>query len=270
MDLGVLLPIVFVFGAIIGSFLNVVILRINTGRGVGGRSACMSCGKNLSWHELIPVISYVIQGRKCRGCKSTISAQYASVEISTAILFTLIFWSHATTLVSGIIPVSLFLLIPLELIIASLLVVIFVYDTRHKIIPDLLVYTFDACALVTVFIGGTHTFHSPHMWTLLAGPILALPFAFLWVISKGRWIGLGDAKLTIGIGWFLGLQAGINALVLAVWIGAIYGILYMLIKHGTFKARVEIPFGPFIILGAFIVLICSINIIDLRMLASLF
>ena len=81
--LNIFLILFFIFGTLIGSFLNVVIFRLNTGKGVGGRSMCMNCGKTLHAHELVPVLSYIFQLGKCRGCKTKISIQYPVVEAIT-------------------------------------------------------------------------------------------------------------------------------------------------------------------------------------------
>jgi len=256
--------IAFVFGTIVGSFLNVIIFRLNTGFGFGGRSMCLSCGKTLEWIELIPVVSYFLQGGKCRKCLSTLSWQYPLIELATGALFVLMFWRFP--------PVDDAMLIStlLYLFATCLLMVIVVYDMRHKIIPDSIVYTFDAVALVGIFLGGYSIFHAPHIWTLLAGPILAFPFAFLWIVSKGKWIGLGDAKLVLGIGWILGMHAGINSLVLAFWIASIASIIWMVWKYKKFKRGLEIPFGPYLILGMFIVLFWGVTVIDVRALLQLF
>jgi leader peptidase (prepilin peptidase)/N-methyltransferase len=156
------------------------------------------------------------------------------------------------------------------LISTCLLIVITVYDIKHKIIPDSLVYTFDSLALISVFIGGISIIHAPHLWTLLAGPILALPFALIWLCSKGTWMGLGDAKLVLGLGWLLGLNGGANAVILAFWIGAAVSLIWMFATYRRFKARLEIPFGPYLILGLYIMLIWHMQVLDFRMLAGLF
>jgi prepilin signal peptidase PulO-like enzyme (type II secretory pathway) len=104
---------------------------------------------------------------------------------------------------------------------------------------------------------------------ILAGPILALPFALLWLISKGNWIGLGDAKLILGLGWLLQYSKGINALVLAFWIAAFISIIWLYFKYKKFKAHVEIPFGPYIILGLYIALFFNVTIIDVHILYAL-
>ena len=186
------------------------------------------------------------------------------VELATGALFTLIFLKFP--------PISEIsvILTPLYLIITCILIVITVYDIKHKIIPDGFVYVFDALALATVFIGGPNFIHAPHIWTILAGPILAAPFALLWVISKGKWIGLGDAKLVLGIGWLLGLQGGINAVILSFWIGAAVSIVWMIVTYKRYKKGMKIPFGPFLVVGMFLAMLFGMNVIDLRIVTSLF
>jgi leader peptidase (prepilin peptidase) / N-methyltransferase len=253
----------FLFGVIIGSFLNVVALRFNTGVGIGGRSKCMSCGMTLTWKELIPVISYVIQGGKCKTCGSKISPQYPLVEILTGILFALIvYFFPPLSGERGIVTV-------LYLIEAGLLVAMTVYDIKHKILPDRFVYTFDVLALIGLFVGGSSLLHVPSLYALLAGPILALPFALLWVISRGRWMGLGDAKLVLGIGWILGISAGLNALILAFWIAAVISVIWLLITYKRFRPRTEIPFGPYLILGMYLVLFFSLQVLDVSLLKDI-
>lgn len=254
----------FIFGTLIGSFLNVVAARYNTGMTLGGRSKCFSCNKTLTWSELIPIVSFIAQRAACRRCKSKISWQYPIVEIGVGILFALILWYFP--------PVSLIASFTtlFYLLITSLLVVITVYDAKHKIIPDSLVYTFAALALFRLFIGSDLSFVTPSLWQILAGPLLALPFALLWLVSRGRWMGFGDAKLTLGIGWVLGLGAGISAVILAFWIGAIISVFWMLIAFRKFKTRYEIPFGPYLILGMYLVLFWHIQVFDPAVFALLF
>ena len=157
----------------------------------------------------------------------------------------------------------------IELAVISVLMVAAIYDARHKIIPDPLSYSFIALALASAFIGGPSLAHAPHIWTLLAGPILAAPFALLWLVSKGTWIGFGDAKLALGIGWLLGMNGGTNAIILAFWIGAAAAVSWLLFTKGRIERRAEIPFGPFLMLGCLIVLFFHVTVLDVRELASL-
>ena len=133
----------FLFGLIIGSFLNTVIYRYNTGRTVGGRSQCLVCGHTLTWRELIPILSFVIQGGKCAKCQSRFSMQYPLVEFITAILFLGVsykLWPINFDFTSFPLPLVAELIV--HWLVMSLLVGIAVYDLRHKIIPNGIVYLF--------------------------------------------------------------------------------------------------------------------------------
>ena len=248
---------VFILGTIIGSFLNVVILRLNTGRSLGGRSFCMSCGCKLRWFDLIPILSWLILRGRCRSCSTKVSPQYPLVEFVTAILFVLLFWSVTPFLVQY--PYLAVMSFVWNAIIFSILIVVFVYDIYHKIIPNSLVYTFAILTLLQrVVMFPIHDVYTPlTILDLTAGLIMFLPFFLLWYLSKGRWIGLGDGKLVLGIGWYLGFVHGLSAIILAFWIGAIFVVALMLIdrlkrdsKNITMKT--EIPFAPFLIVGVLI------------------
>ncbi|MFA6536168.1 MAG: prepilin peptidase [Candidatus Paceibacterota bacterium] len=254
----------FLLGLIIGSFLNVLILRYRTGRTVLGRSACFSCGTTLIWQDLVPVFSFLAIGGKCRSCGSKISIQYPLVEFLTGLIFLAVFWQVGLRF--GL--ESLFYLI-YYLIIWSLLIVILVYDLRHKIIPDGFVYTFAILALVN-FLAITpfeQLSQSSGLWELLAGPILFLPFFLVWSLSRGRLMGLGDGKLALGIGWMLGLAKGGTAIILGFWVGAVVSIILLILsklglslggKPLTIKS--EVPFAPFLILGILIVFLTGFNL----------
>lgn len=272
----------FVLGTIIGSFLNVVILRYNTGFALSGRSGCLSCGKKLEWYELVPVVSYFFLRGKCSLCKSPISIQYPLVEIGTGILFAMSFAAFYTLPTLSNISDLVF-----YLVIISILMVITVYDIRHTIIPDGLVYAFIIFSLIRIFFiyPIPELFHYPLILELLAGPILFLPFFLLWFVSKGRWMGFGDAKLALGIGFLLGLSAGISAIILAFWIGAIVSLIYLglgriseslpvqkyglslHLKHLTIKS--EIPFAPYLILGTLLVLFFGIDVLHFETLLGI-
>lgn len=256
----------FVFGIIIGSFLNVIILRYNTGQMLLGRSVCFSCGKELLWYELIPIISFIFQLGRCRNCKSKISWQYPAVEVFTGIIFLSIFLKFSNLLLTS--PKYLILLSVYFMVVLSILIIIFVYDIRHKIIPDNLVYTFAVLSLGSIFFNiSTFQLSIPTILQIFSGPILFAPFFLLWFLSKGKWMGLGDGKLVFGIGWFLGLYAGINSLFISFWSSALVGLFIVLISalysHGKgITIKSEIPFGPFLILGLFAVFFFEIDILN--------
>lgn len=250
----------FILGTIIGSFLNVVALRYNTGMTLRGRSKCFSCGKNLEWHELVPILSFFYQGGECKKCKSKISWQYPTIEILAGILFILIFYYFPPTSLYESFNTVFYLFI------TSLLLIITIYDIKHKIIPDPIVYLFAFVSLFRLFISPELSFVLPSLGDLLSGPLLASPFFFIWLFSKGKWMGLGDAKLTLGIGWVLGFTAGLSAIILAFWIGAIVSVVWIYVVFRKFKLKQEIPFGPYLILGMYLVLFFGISVIELPLL----
>lgn len=248
---------IFIFGIIIGSFLNVLVLRYNTGLSfITGRSKCFSCSKDLHWYELIPLFSFFVLKGKCSGCNSKISWQYSIVEFITGIIFAGLFLKFGLTS-----------FLPLYFIISSLLVAMSVYDFKHKIIPDGMVFSFIFLSFIFLFLNHPmkELFSYPLSPDLLAGPILFAFFAFFWLISKGKWMGFGDAKLAIGVGFLLGFSGGVFAIMLAFWIGAAVSLLLIglqKIKIGHLKLTIksEVPFAPFIILALFIQIFSSWNL----------
>lgn len=257
--------IIFILGTIIGSFLNVVVLRYGTGLSyVTGKSKCFSCSKDLHWYELIPLFSFLMLSGKCLKCNSKISYQYPVVELITGIIFTLVFIKF------GLTP-----LLPLYLAIVSVLIAMSVYDFKHKIIPDGMTLFFTILTLFVFFFTNSSSEYLsfPLSLDILAGPILFAFFAFFWLVSGGRWMGFGDAKLAIGVGILLGFSGGVYAIMLAFWIGAIFSLIIIgleKIKLAKFKLSMksEIPFAPFIILGLLIQLITSWNLDTLMKLLS--
>ncbi len=249
-----------ILGFIVGSFLNVVIYRLNTKKTLGGRSMCLSCSTTLRWYDLIPVISYVSLWGRCRSCKSKISFQYPLVEFGTGALFGLLFLK-----LSFLLSLDAYMFVVNYVYYASLaalLVIITVYDIRHKIIPDRLSFIFGLLAFLGVFFidSGLVFFHWPVLADLISGFALSLPLAFLWVVSRGRWMGLGDAKLAVGLGFMLGLAKLIPATLISFWSGAIYGILLMLL--GKASPRSEIPFAPFLILGTLVAFFFDLSMLS--------
>lgn len=238
---------------IIGSFLNVVIFRLYTDKGLNGRSKCLSCDKQLYWYELIPVLSFIFLRGKCSGCKSGISWQYPLVELLTGIFFAF----------SVSISLSYTHLI-LNWFIASLLVLIFVYDLKHKIIPDRFSVLFALGGILYSLLFGLYGF----LYFFLAGLILPLPFFLIWYLSKGRLMGLGDVKLMVGIGFTLGFLGGFSAILSAFFIGAVFGLLLILITRlwhssNRITMKSEIPFGPFLIFGFCLVFYFNFNVFQI-------
>jgi leader peptidase (prepilin peptidase) / N-methyltransferase len=262
---------IFFFGAIIGSFLNVVILRYRSGRTIGGRSACMTCSKVLTWHELIPIGSFLTQRGKCVKCKTRISWQYPIVEAITGFLFVLVFYRFEYLLLST--PILFALLFAFHALLVCILIILSVYDIKHKILPDKFVFLFASLAVIGMFLikGDAIVLHFPHYTDMLAGILLPVPFTLIWYFSKGEWMGLGDAKLMIGIGFLLGFSKGTAAILISFWIGAIVSIVLLVIgkclpKKMAVSLKTAIPFGPFLALGTIIVLLTGFDTTSLNML----
>ena len=253
-----------ILGLIVGSFLNVVILR-HRARMLGGRSACMSCGRTLRWYDLVPVFSWVALGGRCRICRASISVQYPLVEGMTGILFAFVGVALVPLFVNHGMA-TLFLLLD-YLAIASLLIAIAAYDLRHTIIPDEWVYSCAFLALVSQF--SLVPLQADPLSILIAGPLVAMPLYLLWFVSKGTWMGFGDVKLALGMGWLLGIQNGLLALFLAFIIGGIFSMPLLFFSSGAWRTIVakfipyhlwltsgkgftmksEVPFGPFLIMS---------------------
>lgn len=256
---------VFVLGMIIGSFLNVVIYRYNTGLGLNGRSMCFTCRRTLSWHELIPIVSFINQGGKCLGCKSRISVQYPIVEAITGFVFVSLFLKSISLFPFTYFPATIYTIVFMYLF--SLLIVIAVYDYKHQVIPEGIVWVFNILAFLLLFFFNGHQFgfFTPSWQALIAGPFMALPFFLIWFLSRGTAMGFGDVKLALGLGWLLGISASLAATVVSFWIGAIVGIILILLKKNKYKMKSHIAFGPFLILATFFVYLFGVTIKDIVM-----
>ncbi len=229
----------FLLGLVVGSFLNVVILRGAAGESLGGRSRCNSCGKTLSARELIPVVSFVIQKARCRSCGTGLSWQYPLVELATACGYLLVAWLLLPALGTDL--TSVFVLVSAYVGIAAVIVIV-VADFRFQIIPDGAVLALLATGVLASI--ARHAFLSDAVASLG----LALFFAALWLVSRGRWMGFGDAKLTLATSLVVGFPASLAAFLFSFWLGGIAAVPILLFKKKAMQSR--IPFGPFIIAGA--------------------
>ena len=259
---------VSVLGVIVGSFLNVVIYRLHTNKSLSGRSHCLSCGATLKPYDLIPVVSYLWLRGRCRACGCSFSPRYVLVEAMTGVLFVLGFLFS-----SSLIDFLIFCLVTI------VLVIIAVYDYYHLIIPDKLVMWLVGIAFTFL----SYQFFFAEMklveivYAFLAAFFAAGFFAGLWIVSKGRWIGLGDAKLVFPLCLLLSYKIVFSFVVLSFWIGAVVsllllGILWVKKKRGKPRLRFskdsltiksEIPFAPFIIASFFIVYLFGVNVLDI-------
>lgn len=241
---------VFIIGTCIGSFLNSIIFRLKTKESlIKKRSHCPYCKKTLSWLELIPIVSFILQKGRCRHCKKPISLQYPLVELTTGVLFVLVIFNFSAL---GGPAVSWQFLISLIfwLFVVSCLVIIFVYDLKHYIIPDEIIRP----ALVVAFLYWLQfsitnfqfsiNFQLPIFNHLLAGLGGGLFFLVIVLFSQGRWMGMGDTKLVLFMGLILGWPKILIALFLAFLSGALISIALIAFKKKNLKS--QIPFGPFL------------------------
>lgn len=238
----------FIFGALIGSFLNVVILRLPKSQSLGGRSHCMNCGRVLSSVELIPVVSFLALRGRCRHCHTAISKRYAIIETITGLLF-------------GLVAIKFFAVTPLALvttikwlILSAAAVVIFTIDLEHYLILDSVLTIFGSLLVIVNvgldFLAGVKPWSPQSLFitSLITAVGCSLPFFLLWYFSSGKWMGFGDVKLGLFLGLALGWPSAVVAIFLGVFLGAIVGMLLLITKVKTLKSR--LPFGTFLSFGA--------------------
>lgn len=253
-----LLIILFVLGAVFGSFLNVCIVRIPRHTSiVTPGSHCPSCKASIAWYDNIPVLSYILLGGRCRNCKQPISFRYVIVELLTpALLFVLY------------LRFGLSLLLPVTFAFAAALVVITFIDLQYRIIPDVIsIPGAVLCLALSCMLPWLKPVTS--LWGIsippAAGRILQSMFGLLigggvlylfaqgyLILAKREGMGMGDVKLLAMIGAFLGWKGALVSLMVGAFAGSIAGITAMLIKGKNLKYA--IPFGPFLSLGA----LCSL------------
>ncbi len=272
--------ILFVFGLLIGSFLNVLALRYKEDepifgqRVVGGRSQCMTCQVGLKWYELVPLFSFLVQGAKCRHCKHSLNWQYPVVELATAILtaalpwFFYSFYGAAAAVAHGQSLFWFYLIVAIWLLVAYTSVLLSAIDLRLRIIPDqcnlllgalgvlMVVFKYlHAASLPTVNFSGAYATilgapQNPFLSALIALVFAVALFGGTIYFTKGRGMGLGDFKLAIPVALLLGWPDTLLAFMSAFVIGSAVGLLMIAGKKANMKAAV--PFGPFIIIGMYV------------------
>jgi leader peptidase (prepilin peptidase)/N-methyltransferase len=231
-----------IFGALVGSFLNVCIYRLPKEESiVWPGSHCPHCRKSIRFYDNIPLISYILLKGKCRHCHGPISIQYPLIEGITAFVALIIFMKFGP---------SLSFLIYFAFVAA--LIVITVIDLYHQIIPDVISLPGIGVGLLASLVLPQFTFFDSLIGFLLGGGSLFLVATLYQWLFKREGMGGGDVKLLAMIGAFLGWKAVILTILLGSLVGSITGIIIMVLKGKDFKYA--IPFGPFLSLGAVIAL----------------
>ena len=275
---------VFLIGSIVGSFLNVVVLRSEKNENyLRGRSHCPYCQKTLSWWQLIPVFSFFILKGKCYYCKHKISWQYPIVESLTGLVFVLIFWRFTRfpfflPLLNNFTLESVLILLNLIFWFywASVLIVIAVYDLRNylilgeiifpaifisfiwKIIQGLYLYFFQGSFLTFVnqplgessFFFGYWGYFPSLFYGILVG---VAPFLLLVLFSREKAMGWGDVLLALFLGIILSWPAVLVALILSFLLGGLISLILIKLKKKTFKSY--LPFAPFLCFSGLVVLL---------------
>ncbi|MFC1645012.1 prepilin peptidase [Patescibacteria group bacterium] len=247
--------IFFVFGLIIGSFLNVVIYRLDLAESIAlSRSHCPSCKKQISWYDNIPVISFLLLKMRCRSCNEKISWEYPFIEILTGVVFMLVGYyffdmNSMQTWAETFFYLTVF----------SLLIVIVGYDIKFMEIPMLMVWLVIGIATAFFIFQDWSSFSelaNKSFWSfnisngLLGGAIAAAFFYFLVFISKEKWMGMGDVYIGFIVGLLVGFPDVFLSLIISFTTGSIFGIILIALKKSTLKTQV--PFAPFLILGSFL------------------
>ncbi|MCX7774420.1 MAG: prepilin peptidase [Clostridia bacterium] len=251
---------VFIFGLCVGSFLNVCIYRIPLEKSIAfPPSCCPGCGTRLKPLDLIPVISYIFLGGKCRYCQKKISIKYPLVELLTGITWLFIFLRYGLSIETLALIFLFTVLIPILFI-----------DLEHMIIPDGLVLTglIGGAALFIYHIAvKPFSLYQSSLWyapligvVSASGILLVVALIGLAIYKNDGAMGMGDVKLFLPIGLFLGWKLALLSLFMSVMLGGILSIILLLFKVVDRKSA--IPFGPFIILGTFIAANYGIQILN--------
>lgn len=251
------LIVAFIFGACIGSFLNVVIWRLPREQSLRGRSQCPHCDVTLRAYRLVPILSFLWQRGRCASCGKLISHRYWIIELITGLLFAgaaCYFFAAGLNMLNAIELLR-------ALFIIAVLIAVFVIDLEHYLILDVIVWPASLVVLVSNIILDALTKQSLLSWGSYTadGLIAAIAaggfFYLLWLLSQGRWMGFGDVKFNLFLGLALGLPGIVVALFLAFMIGAVVGL--SLIISGAKQLQSRVPFGTFLTVGALIALFYS-------------
>jgi len=241
--------ILFLFGIAIGSFLNVVILRYDGDhflfdtKMLGGRSHCMHCHATLRWFELIPIVSFIIQGGQCRRCKARLNVQYPIIELLSGLIFAFV----PVMIAAGAAPdAPIALASALWIAAFEALLVMAMIDIRLGIIPDEINIFLSVVGVLLMVVFGWN--EGTVLGRLIGGAVAGAFFAALIAITRGKGMGMGDLKLAIPLGLLFGWPDILFALMFAFIIGAIVGVFAVARGKNTMKGT--LPFGPFLALGA--------------------
>jgi leader peptidase (prepilin peptidase)/N-methyltransferase len=234
----VYVTLAFVFGCVIGSFLNVCIARLPQGRSiVRPPSACPHCGAPIAWYDNIPLISFALLRARCRQCGEPISWRYPLVEAMAGILGALLMWRYGPGVSLGI-----------YCLLGAALIAITFIDIDHQIIPNEISLPGIGAGFLLSFVNPDTGWIDSAIGIVVGGGFLLLVILVYWLVTKREGMGGGDVKLLAMIGAFLGVGGVWVTVLVASVVGTIVGLIVMIRKGDT--TRMPIVFGPFLSLGA--------------------
>lgn len=238
----------FVFGLVVGSFLNVVLTRLKAGEALTGRSRCPNCRKQLAWYHNIPVVSFLLLRGRCRYCQAPISWQYPLVEVASGLLWTLGYLWFGAELSFGVSFGSALPLLSFG-VFSSFLLALFVFDLRWYILPDEVTLPGIVVVFVLGLLGG-----KDWQTLLLVGLVGAAWFWVQHAVSQGAWVGDGDIRLGALVALMVGSWAGLLLVFLLTYLsGALVGMGLMITRQKTWQSH--LPLGTFLTAATVVVLL---------------
>ena len=294
---------VFMLGAILGSFLNVVAVdsmnvymkeklyersewtfikgkftdKIFWKHLITHRSSCDTCSTILTPKELVPVVSYLYQRGKCKTCEVSFAPQHLYIELIAGVLFTGVFYAifNSYAVLSPLFVFEVFYFF----IFFSLALLLMIFDYEHMIVPNFLVYPMMVMAFVANILPFKSLQNISGTELVLSACALAAPLFLVWMLSKGKGMGFADWKISFVMGALLGLNLGLSALVMSFWVGALISLAMIgyqnylkpqqELKEGEIREGEElslksaIPFGPFLVIGLWLAYVTGVVIIGI-------
>lgn len=241
----------FIVGTVLGSFSGAWADRYLREKSMWGRSQCVSCKKKLSWFNLVPIFSFVLQSGKCSFCKNKIPREDFGVEIVLGLLSGLIFYLTFKDPLSLYSPVIFYKLI-FELFVLTVLSTITIIDYKVYLIPDKIIFPSILISIFYWIVGIIFFNFSPEIFSqaLISAASASLFFAFLIIATRGKGMGWGDVKYVFFLGLILGFPNILVGIFLSFLLGAVVSLVLISIRKKSFGAVV--PFGPFLSLGTLI------------------
>jgi len=237
--------IIFLLGLVFGSFINSLIYRLYFKIPLWDRSFCLNCQKKLLARDLVPLLSFILLKGKCRFCKQKIKRQYFWVELITGILFVLVFWHYQV----------INLLLIRDLIFVLILLFILIFDWQYYLILDKIIWP---CLIFCIFI---NLFIGFNWVNLFLGSLFGAGFFILqYLMSNGKWLGLGDVKLGVLLGFMLGLNQIILVLIIAYITGGLVAFVLLILKRKNFGD--VLPLGSFLAAAGIIVLLIGEKVLN--------